>query len=759
MAIEARGAGPADGVLDGARKLTRQGWSVIPVPPGEKNPELRGWPDLRLTERDLLRYFPGNRNLGLLTGNPSNGLTDVDLDCEEAVALASEVLPFTPMWSGRATRPRSHAWYQVSGGSPENLTLKDIDRTTLVELRGTGRQTLVPPSVHPDGERYQWDGPLEPAAVEGQELVRAVRSLGGAALLARHWPRVAGSRHEIANALAGWLLRAGWSEKDVEQFVGAVARAAGDEEAKQRAKDSTATARTMAHGKRATGGPTLARLLGRDVVGRLRDLFGVSTGLTAYSAFTAYTETGSAAWPDPLEEPAYHGVVGEFVRMVEPHTEADPAALLVQFLIGIGNLVGRGPHFMAEADKHYTNLFGAFVGRSAKGRKGTSKGHVDRVLRAIDEDWFLRRQHGGLSSGEGLIWAVRDAIWSRSPIRKGGRVQGYEDVESDPGISDKRLLAFEPELASTLRVMGRDGNTLSALTRQAWDTGNLQVLTKNNPAKATAAHISIIGHVTKDELVRYLDRTEVGNGFANRFLWICVRRGRVLPDGGQLHTVDFAPLFQQLSQVVSQARGRGVAEVRRDEGARELWHEVYEGLSAGRPGLLGAVTSRAEAQVMRLALVYALLDHSDAISRSHLEAALAVWNYADASARFIFGDAVGDPIADELLQCLRSRPEGMTRNEMREHFKRNKGASQINRSLTTLQEHGLARFEMEPTGGRPAERWFAVTGNAVNAVNVESPSLEPPYRVNGVPDTIDTDQPASEPPPEEPPADDDEVVL
>ena len=364
-----------------------------------------------------------------------------------------------------------------------------------------------------------------------------------------------------------------------------------------------------------------------------------------------------------------------------------------------------------------------------------------------------------MSSGEGLIWAVRDAIWSRSPIRKGGRVQGYEDVESDPGISDKRLLAFEPELASTLRVMGRDGNTLSALTRQAWDTGNLQVLTKNNPAKATAAHISIIGHVTKDELVRYLDRTEVGNGFANRFLWICVRRGRVLPDGGQLHTVDFAPLFQQLSQVVSQARGRGVAEVRRDEGARELWHEVYEGLSAGRPGLLGAVTSRAEAQVMRLALVYALLDHSDAISRSHLEAALAVWNYADASARFIFGDAVGDPIADELLQCLRSRPEGMTRNEMREHFKRNKGASQINRSLTTLQEHGLARFEMEPTGGRPAERWFAVTGNAVNAVNVESPSLEPPYRVNGVPDTIDTDQPASEPPPEEPPADDDEVVL
>ena len=425
-------------------------------------------------------------------------------------------------------------------------------------------------------------------------------------------------------------------------------------------------------------------------------------------ASTAYPDTSSPEWPSPISSAAYHGIVGAFVRLVEPHTEADPVALLGQSLIGFGNLVGRGPHFVAEASRHYSNLFGSLVGRTAKGRKGSSKSHVDRLLRSVDEEWFVDRQQGGLSSGEGLIWAVRDPVMSRSPVRRGGRVIEYEDIESDPGVTDKRLLVFESELASTLRVFGREGNTLSAIVRQAWDTGNLRTLTKNSPAKATEAHISIVGHITKDELRRYLDRTEAGNGFANRFLWLCVRRGQVLPDGGRIDSVDLDPIIRGVADAVAYARTLGAVEVVRDDSARRLWHEVYEDLSAGRPGLLGAVTSRAEAQVMRLALVYALLDCSATISRPHLEAALAVWRYADASARFIFGDALGDPLADELLRAVRSRPEGMTRNDIREHFKHNRRKAQIDLALTRLLEHGLVRRERQETGGRPAERWFAV---------------------------------------------------
>ena len=80
-------------------------------------------------------------------------------------------------------------------------------------------------------------------------------------------------------------------------------------------------------------------------------------------------------------------------------------------------------------------------------------------------------------------------------------------------------------------------------------------------------------------------------------------------------------------------------------------------LSAGKPGLLGAATSRAESQVMRLAMLYALLDRSPVIGSDHLLAGLAVWTYAEQSARYIFGSALGDPVADEILNHLRSTPK------------------------------------------------------------------------------------------------------
>ena len=183
------------------------------------------------------------------------------------------------------------------------------------------------------------------------------------------------------------------------------------------------------------------------------------------------------AWPAAPDPAAYHGLAGEYVHLIEEHTESDPMAVLVQFLVGFGNAIGRGPYFAVEADRHYTNEFVLLVGESSRGRKGTAWGNAQRPLRAVDPGWADLRQQGGLSSGEGLIWAVRDPIEARSAIREKGRVVDYEDVEEDPGVSDKRLLVVEPEFASTLRVMGRDGSTLSPVVRQAWDTGALRVLT------------------------------------------------------------------------------------------------------------------------------------------------------------------------------------------------------------------------------------------------------------------------------------------
>jgi hypothetical protein len=415
-------------------------------------------------------------------------------------------------------------------------------------------------------------------------------------------------------------------------------------------------------------------------------------------------------WPDPPAEAAFHGLAGDFVRLVAPHSEADPVALLIQFLVAFGSVVGRGPHFLAEADEHMLNLFAALVGASSKGRKGTSWGQVARLMARIDEAWTKQSIGNGLVSGEGLIWAVRDQVTKRKKSKKGN---AYEEVVEDPGIADKRLLVIEAEFARILRVLGREGNTLSAVIRSAWDTGDLRSMSKKDPGRASGAHVSIVAHITRNELTRYLDTTEAGNGFGNRFLWFCVRRSKVLPEGGRVPEEELLGLGVAAADAVSFART--VKRVEFDAGARELWHERYERLSEGKPGLLGAMLGRAEAQVLRLACLYALLDRSPRVQRVHLEAALALWDYSERSARYIFGASLGDPVADKVLGALRDAPDGLTRTRIRELFAGHASKQDIDRGLSLLAELGLANCRPVPTDGRPAETWFAAGAPARKA--------------------------------------------
>src|SRR5262249_42743175 len=158
----------------------------------------------------------------------------------------------------------------------------------------------------------------------------------------------------------------------------------------------------------------------------------------------------------------------------------DPTALLVQILVSFANAIGRNACFRVEGDWHFLNLFAALVGETAKGRKGTSWGRVRWVLERIDSMCVDKRVLSGLSSGEGLIWNVRDPIMAREKVKENNRVTGVQEYEADPGEADKRLLVYEPEFANVLRQIERQGNTLSAVLRQAWETGNLGTLVKNS---------------------------------------------------------------------------------------------------------------------------------------------------------------------------------------------------------------------------------------------------------------------------------------
>jgi hypothetical protein len=308
-----------------------------------------------------------------------------------------------------------------------------------------------------------------------------------------------------------------------------------------------------------------------------------------------------------------------------------------------------------------------------------------------------------LSSGEGLIWSVRDPIFKLEPKKENKVIVDYQEVMIDSGVEDKRLFVIEQEFAATLKVMSRESNILSATIRQAWDDGDLRTLTKNSPAKATGAHISILGHITQDELLRYLSTTEAGNGFANRFLWACVRRARLLPDGGNLDPNALHALGEQLGLVFENSQYIGLIE--RDSAANERWHEVYGALSDGGVGLMGAITSRAEAYVMRLASIYTLLDESNTINLDHLNAALALWEYTETSAAYIFGDRLGDPVADSIMSALRHGE--LTRTDIRDLFGRNLSATRMDQALGALLSAGKVKRDRRETGGRPVEVWVA----------------------------------------------------
>jgi hypothetical protein len=426
-------------------------------------------------------------------------------------------------------------------------------------------------------------------------------------------------------------------------------------------------------------------------------------------------DDGSEANPWPvLNKSALFGVAGGIVEAACARSEADPAAVLASVLAWFGASFGSRPHVMVGDTPHFPRFFSFKVGATSKARKGTSEDPPKRIFRAAEALEIHGRRRtplvvspGPLSTGEGLVRAVRDPS---DEVNDDGQ-------PIDPGVTDKRLLVIEGELGAPLKAAQREGNTLSAIMRMAFDSGDIAPLTKSNRIKATGAHISVIGHITRQELMQLLRTVDIWNGFANRVLWFCVRRPKRVPFPEPMDDGIVETLAREVRAILD--RAQEIGRVTWSDTARSRWTILYRDISVEEAGAFGAVTARAEALLQRLSLVYALIDKSNVIELRHFLAAMAVWEYAKASARLIFEGASEDPNQTKVLQLLETGP--LTQSQLNIAFGGHLKSCQLTRLLEDLQASGVIQAVKAKTSGRPVTTWSLVPEGAEKAEEANEP--------------------------------------
>lgn len=410
----------------------------------------------------------------------------------------------------------------------------------------------------------------------------------------------------------------------------------------------------------------------------------------------------------PLENDFYKllpsNVLTEFIDIVSPHSESSIMGLIFSFITSLGNILGKKMYHKVEGDKHYGNLFICLVGGTSTGRKGTSWGRVRSLFDLVDPDWVSSNIKGGLYNGVGLIHSVRDEKKIYSKKEKG-------KIIVDEGVKDKRLLAVQTEFVSVLSLSKGESNIISQVLRDAWDGGTLTTLIKHSRDISTNPHISIIGHITPTELTDNISKSDLSNGFANRFLWVFVEMTKELPFGGDLKDSDLKLIVVKVKSIIDWVNDQKEIEMIWDEGAKQTWRDSYGDLVQDFEGVLGTVTSRAAPQVLRLTMLFAVMEKDNVMKKEHLKAALTLWKYALKSADFIFEDNMNGKTQNKILLGLTTNHNGLTKTQIHKLFNNHVSKEDINTSLSYLSQFEWIYKQTIPTNGKNKTIYFLELNN------------------------------------------------
>jgi hypothetical protein len=403
--------------------------------------------------------------------------------------------------------------------------------------------------------------------------------------------------------------------------------------------------------------------------------------------------------PVPMDKAAFHGIAGQIVDIIAAVSEPSRESLLAQLLVGLGNIMGRAVYYK-QSVTHHLNEFVVLVGGTSIGRKGTALVAIKNLLKELDLHWLSNRVRDGFQSGEAIVHEIRDPSSTRT---RSGR------VVPDPGESDKRLQIIEEEFARVLVIGNRQQNTLSLTLRKAWDSPEwLHTSGKNSSEIATGPHISLIGHITPEELRKCLDEVENRNGFSNRILWLAVERTKVVPRPPWIRWKDYTDILNRLRAIIGTFQTERQLDFSQE--AKLEWDGYYSRGRSSQSGILGPIIARSPGHVLRLCMLYAVLDHSALMELPHLRAALAFVDYCERSAQWAFNEKTGNKVADRIWWALQRHAQGMTRTQISvEVCSRNCPKVILDAALAELVDAGLAYMSLEPSpkDKNLVERWLA----------------------------------------------------
>ncbi len=328
-----------------------------------------------------------------------------------------------------------------------------------------------------------------------------------------------------------------------------------------------------------------------------------------------------------INEAAYYGLAGETVRLMAQHAEAAPEALLAGLLTLTGNVMGSALRMPTGGSWQHTNLFTLVVGPTAS-RKSDAYQFSSSLLSLVEPDWRDHHVLSGISSGEGLI----QSLLSANPDG------------SDPSAFDARLLVHLPEFARFLAIIRRAGETLDAVSRDAFDGSPLSVPSRANPIAAPKSHISILGNITPRELSEKTKPSDWQSGLLNRFLIIENRRAQNLPFGGEWWRV-----VEKLANEIWRPAMRRAKELGRMEfsaDAKAIWSAFYENF-AQEEARSAMPQARNDTIALRLAMIYAALDGLEEIQPDHLYAALAIVEYSQTCLENLTKKTAGGPTMND----------------------------------------------------------------------------------------------------------------